>query len=544
MKPVRKPLHAALAGGLAIAVSLAPTFVLAATERESLEALKQTTLSLIDALVEQGVFSREKAEAMIKAAEAKAQAAVKAQPAAAATVRVQYVPETVKNEIREQLKQEVLAQARTERWAEPNAIPSWVDSLKWEGDLRVSYRLDSFDKNNTPPIDYIFAATGGTTRAAGFLSTSTGAPSANTNEDRERYRLRARLGLLARMSEQWSAGIRLSTGNTTDRVSTTQSLGQDWNKYTVVIDRAFVKYDPAEWFSATAGRIANPWFSTDLVWDDDLNFEGVAASLKGSFANNSFKPFLTVAALPLEEDNPPKTDGRMVTGIQGGAQWEFASNARLKFGAAWYDFRKLAGKVENDAAFLAGNAKYGQYEYSDKLRQKGNTLFRTNAASDVGATLWGLASEFRPVSLTASLDLAHFDPVHLVLTGDYVKNTAFDRSEIRSRTGVVLTDGENYGYQYKITLGMPVLKQRNDWQVSYAYRYLGSDAVVDAFTDSDFGLGGTNLKGYTLGLQYAVDDKVNLGLRWIAADEIDSFSLQKPNRYSVDVMQADVNVRF
>lgn len=545
MKLVRTPMNMAFAGAFAVAVSLAPTLA-HANDRESLETLRETTLNLIEALVEQGVFSREKADAMVKAAQAKAQTAVKSQPKAAGPVRVQYVPETVKNEIREQLKQEVLAQARTERWAEPNAIPAWVDNVKWEGDLRLSYRLDKLDQNNTAPLTYITAAAGGTTRAAGFMSNSaTAGPTANTGENRERYRLRARLGILGKISEEWSASIRLATGSATDRVSTNQTLGQDWNKYTLLVDRAFIKYDPADWFSVTGGRIPNPWFSTDLMWDDDLSFEGVAATLKGSFANNTFKPFLTAGAFPLKEENPPASRGRMVKGAQGGAQWEFMSNSRLKVGAAWYAFSNFEGQLEADPGVLPV-AGFGQYEYGSSLRQKGNTLFLTdrNRTDGPAANIWGLASRFRPLSLTASLDLAHFDPVHVVLTGDYVKNTAFDRNEILRRTGVNLTDGRNYGYLYKMTVGMPQMKQRNDWQLSYAYRYLGSDAVVDAFTDSDFGLGGTNLKGYTLGMQYGLDRNAAFGLRWISAQAIDSFSLNPAHRFAVDVMQADVNVRF
>ncbi len=148
------------------------------------------------------------------------------------------------------------------------------------------------------------------------------------------------------------------------------------------------------------------------------------------------------------------------------------------------------------------------------------------------------------MNLTASLDLAHFDPVHVILTADYVKNTAFDRGEIENRTGIKLTDGKDYGYLYKIAVGMPKLEKLHDWQASFTYRYLGSDATVDAFTDSDFGLGGTNLKGYTLGMTYAVDQNAWLGARWMSAEQIDSFSLDPSHRYAVDVLQADVNVRF
>lgn len=540
----------AMAGALIALAAAAPPAL--ADERESLETLRQTTLNLIDALVEQGIFTRDKAEAMIKAAEAKAAKSVSRDKAkAGGPVRVQYVPETVKNEIREQLRQEVLAQAKSERWAEPNAVPAWVDRIQWEGDMRLRYQTDSYDRANTEPYDYILASLGNNptgsqvTRAAGFLSTSATAVTGNTRDERDRFRLRARLGVLAKISDQWSAGIRLATGNTTDRVSTNQTLGQDFNKYQLLVDRAYITYEPAEWLSFTGGRIANPWFSTDLMWSENLNFEGFAATLKPSFAQGDFRPFLTVGAFPLRESSPPTRDTRWVRGVQAGAKWQLAQHTRLTLGAALYDFDNLEGRLEDDTRFLAGNPSYGQYEYGTGLRQKGNTLFRTNAASDVAsASIWGLASRFRPMDLTASMDLGHFDPFHVILTADYVKNTAFDREEIFRRTGVRLTDGKDYGYLYRVQVGKPKLEKRHDWNASFTYRYLGSDAVVDAFTDSDFGLGGTNLKGYVLGFNYGLDPNASVGLRWMSAESIESFSLDPNHRYAVDLLMADVNVRF
>ncbi|MCK9991216.1 MAG: hypothetical protein RugAbin2_02230 [Rugosibacter sp.] len=543
-------------------------------ERASLEVLRQTTLNLINVLVDSGALTRDKADELVRKAEQDAAKKV-AQKKPDTSVRVQYVPEVVKNEIREQIKQEVLAQAKSERWAEPNAIPEWLDRITWEGDMRLRYQTDRFDKANATPFDFAFesysleAATtgidpsGGTstlfggTRAADLSAVnSSGVPTANTLTDRDRFRLRARLGMLAKISDTWSGGLRLATGSSTDRVSTNQSLGQDFNKYTFLVDRAYIKFDPTEWLTVTGGRIPSPWFSTDLVWDEDLSFEGVAATLKPTFANNTLKPFLTVGAFPIKEENPPAANGRWLYGVQGGTQWNIRSDTRLKVGLAWYDYRDFEGQVESPDSLdpIDGPtfgkpivANYGQYEYSRNLRQKGNTLFRTNALGDTGKTsYWGLASKFRPINLTASLDLAQFDPVHVVLTGDWVKNTAFDRAEIFRRTEgrIDLTDGSDRGYQYKLTVGMPQVKNPRDWQVSASYRYLGSDAVVDAFTDSDFGLGGTNLKGYILGAQYGLDRNAVLNLRWLSADSIDSFTLNPAHKFSVDVFQADVSVKF
>ena len=90
-----------------------------ADEREDLEIVRQTTINLIFALVEKGVLTNDAAQALVKQAEEAARKKVAATAPAPSdkVVRVPYVPESVKREIREQIKQEVVAQAKTERCA-------------------------------------------------------------------------------------------------------------------------------------------------------------------------------------------------------------------------------------------------------------------------------------------------------------------------------------------------------------------------------------------------------------------------------------------
>lgn len=145
------------------ALSLALTSVsVLADERQSLEALKQTTLGLIEALVDKGVLTRDAADAMLRQAQQRAAATTQAAapgsdqlPSGKPVQRVPYVSETMKAQIRSELKEEILTQARAENWATPNAIPSWVNRIKIEGDLRYRHQLDRFDSDNTPPSDYV-----------------------------------------------------------------------------------------------------------------------------------------------------------------------------------------------------------------------------------------------------------------------------------------------------------------------------------------------------------------------------------------------------
>ena len=75
---------------------------------------------------------------------------------------------------------------------------------------------------------------------------------------------------------------------------------------------------------------------------------------------------------------------------------------------------------------------------------------------------------------------------------------------------------------------------------------MGSDAVLDAFTDSDLGLGGTNLRGYTVGMNYGLYRNTFLGVRYMAAENLDTpLNSNFPTAsYKVNTLQVDLNVRF
>eukprot|EP01036_Dinobryon_divergens_P053904 gene53904-72038_t len=125
---MKRPLHHAMRQVSLAALMTVVAATAQADEREDLETLKQTTLNLIQALVQQGVLPADKADALVKQAEAKAKATVaEAKKAEQSTVRVQFVPESVRKQIADEVREEVVAQAKTERWGDVNAVPEWVD---------------------------------------------------------------------------------------------------------------------------------------------------------------------------------------------------------------------------------------------------------------------------------------------------------------------------------------------------------------------------------------------------------------------------------
>jgi hypothetical protein len=533
-------------------------------ERESLESLRRTTLALIELLVANGSLPRDKADALL--AEARRQSAPAAAAgapaaptatAAAPVVRVPYVPQVVRDQIRNEVREEVLARARIERWGVPNATAEWTDRIAIDGDLRVRLQADRFGDDNPAPLDLLQAAARGLTRLPDLAAgDSTNLPLGNSQDDRSRLRLRARLGIQAKISDTVTAGLRLATGSASDRVSTNQTLGQNFNRLQFLLDRAFIRIEPVDGLSVSAGRIANPWFSTDLVWSDNLSFDGISSTWTLPAASNAaFRPYATLGWFPVRDQQPPRR-GRHIVGAQIGAQWDLNPRLRIKFGLAQYDFHNFEGQVDQDYDALDGPGRsYGQFEYGAGLRQRGNSLFLTNnplelaragfAADDM---MWGLAASFKPLALTVAAQFSHFAPVFVGVSGELVRNQAFDRQKIGDAKGVWLDDARVFGVGLRGTVGAAEVRNRGDWQFSLGYRWLGSDAVPDAFVDSDLGGGGTNLRGVSAGLLYGLARDTSLGLRYLSGSTISSPTVQptlRPrDRFSLDALQVDMHVRF
>src|SRR6266496_5575396 len=119
---------------------------------------------------------------------------------------------------------------------------------------------------------------------------SSGSPNPNDwyEEERERYRLR--LGLKGTVLDDWFFGLRLETSS--NARSTNVTMGGDagngngpFNKGNdgIAVGQAYVGYKGFPDITLTGGRFAIPFVKTSLVWDDDINVEGLAEQWKHTF---------------------------------------------------------------------------------------------------------------------------------------------------------------------------------------------------------------------------------------------------------------------
>lgn len=587
---------AALACG-ALALPAAPALAQeTAPPAASAQPSESAMVNLVRLLIEQGVLTAEKGEALMAQAQAEAQIA-RAAPAgempapAAGAIRVPYVPETVRQQIRDELRAEVMQQAKAQAWASPDtAAPDWTRRIRLSGDVRLRSASSFFSRNNSTLgpniVDYARL------NAIGPVSLD-GAPFfplLNSTVDRKnRLQLRARLGIEAQVANGIRVAAQLATGDDNSPISTNQSLGGGFGKRDLWLQHAYIDLEPIAQAGLTLGRMPNPFFSTNLLFDEDLAFDGVAARLNsGTMLGEDVRLTLRGGAFPLAfgdanllQFSDTKEDFPSRWLLSGQAQLDAKiGGIEVRTAAAYHDFRKLQAQLSDICDIYSVPSEFRSRVRcsTDNQRatflRKGNSVFAIRDIFLLGPEAptsgprspqyFGLLFDYRVLDLNAQVRFPVTSEIGATASGNYLRNLGYkkrdtcryfgqgdiDHGPLNNVEGSDLLRpvcdpastnrfvGGNEGFQASLAVGHDKLGKRGSWQAEFGYRYLESDAVPDAFTDSDFHLGGTNAKGYFVGGKYSLFDGLTLGARWLSANEITG------DPYAIDVLFVDLEAKF
>ena len=542
--------------------ALLPTLVTVApahaeSERELLE-LRNTVVNLVQALVARGVMTQQEAEAMIARAQSDAEAEVAAQRDRAPElrdddVRVTYVPEMVKDEIRDSVRDairddvvaDVKEEARAEGWGVPAALPDWLRDVEVTGDVRIRAQGDFFSSDNARNTYLNFNAV----NEAGGIDRAGQDALLNTSENRARLGGRVRFGLSTDVGSGLSVGFRLVSGNIDDPITTNQTFGDYSRRWDIGVDQAYLNWrsrdesvEPGFQQTITAGRMGNPFGSgNELIWDRDLALEGIAYGVSlpvfdWPIHRSGKGLYATIGYFPMKEVEL-SSDDTWLGGAKLGTELPLGDNGRFGLSGAYYHYENIAG-VRN-----APDSTLTDFT-APRFVQRGNTLFDIRNDLDPTTELFALAADYQLVSATGHFSYDFPAGQRLSVAADYVRNVGYDEDDVFARTGLDL-DERTEGYSLHMRLGSPSLGVAGggrilagDWSINAGYRYLQRDAVVDAFTASDFALGGTDTQGYIIDLSYSLRDDSLFRLRWFSSSEIDGPPL------SVDILQLEFQASY
>jgi hypothetical protein len=363
----------------------------------------------------------------------------------------------------EAIKAVVAEAAKEEAKNNKQVLPSWVENMTLSGDLRVRYQTEDVDNDGKP--------------------------------SRNRWRIRLRPGLDAKINDRWKIGFGLATGSD-DPISTNQTLENEFQTPDIRLDYAYAQYSPTKDIKIMAGKLKNPLYATkDLMWDGDARPDGLAATFNFKASDNvSF--FITPAYFILEEFSATKDDPAMIA-FQPGMTWKINDNVNLKVAGAYYDFKNVKGS--NMSVHSQG----------------------TNS-TDAGG-LWLYDHDSMAFDTELGFKIPSFIK-YASIFGEYVKSDA---------------DTDDAGWLAGITFGDEKVNDSGKWQFIYNYRKIEKDAWVDWLPDSDFYGGETGTKGNEFEFTFGLAKNIILGLDYYLNQPIDN-----PANRDMSLLQADLVIKF
>ncbi len=332
--------------------------------------------------------------------------------------------------------------------------------------------------------------------------------------DSSQQRFRLRLALEAALPDALTVGFQLASG-VGDQISTNQSAGKLGSQKSIFINTAYLKWKPTLGEKGKAGLIAgrmvNPlWrtYSSDLIWCDEFNPEGLGESIEWRLPWAQASVFANGLQMVADQDSN-----------SGKNQWEFSGQLGVEMDLVW------GARLKTAAAYHKWSDE-GRSSMNPSLAQDGNRRL-TNG---------GLANHFGVGELTAQVTgSARGVPVNF--QGTAVRNLlARNFAPPSSFAGPLARDA----YQAGVIVG--VAKAKGTWEAAYFKKYVQTDATVADTADPNFGDGGTNRVGHIVWIAYAPRAWMQARIKAYFTDTIDRRFA--PGDKAVNRLQTDLLIKF
>ena len=370
-------------------------------------------------------------------------------------------------------------------------LSSSLVEFKLSGDLRMRYEANS----QTPEL-------------------ATGAAAVSNETSRQRYRFRFNGDMI--LQKGWTAGFALETAQASDSGNQTFTGGAD--DYGIFLSRAYVGWQPNLNWTFVIGKQKNPFYTTDMRWDGDINPQGAYEGYKMFLGAKDTLEFRAMQHIMFDNNE-------QLVGPAGRDAWMFEHQAAYTH---WFAPDNLSSAI-----FAIGYTSYGQSTMTGLLNSA--TYTGTTRAQNYG-TLSGevnLANIQGPgTSLKFYWDGSYnFTGATRAYRVYNVNSTLFDEGAGAWLAGI--------GYSYGTG------KVQGDYSAKLDYREVGLTSIDPNANDSDWAFGKTNQKGLKLALSYNITDFANFNVTYFdtkVLQEKMTYSLGNLNRSSEVLV--DLVVKF
>lgn len=340
--------------------------------------------------------------------------------------------------------------------APPVAKPAEV-TWRWSGDVR--YRHETLELGSDP--------------------------------NRQRDRIRARIGFTADVGEGVSAVVRVATSDGLDPRSANVTLDQLGERKTIGVDLAYLRWQPggagSDW-QLTAGKMPTPWRVTPgFFHDTDVNPEGLAIAWQ-SGKTGPFASLFYLSLLERKTDRDSTLLGGQV-GYRPTPEWTFA--------LGYFDYQTVQG----GDPFLD----------RDPAAAFGNSLTTLGCRSGVSRCL---AQDFDVLQAQVDYRTERW-AWPLRVHAEYGRNLAFDADIASTLTRYRAGAGDE-----AYSLGFTVGEARAAGGIAYSvlYQDVERDALFAPWLDADVASGFSAASGTILRVAYALTPRWILNANWFDAE--------------------------
>ncbi len=359
-------------------------------------------------------------------------------------------------------EQEKAKSEESQREAITARLPRWLNMITPFGDLRTRYE--------------------------GFYE--------NGLTARDRFRMRARVGLNANVTDEVGATVRLASGNSNNPISTNQDFTNTFDPWPVNLDWAYVRVKPGKTvgiepgtITLLAGKFAAStavYRTSELVWDEDLSPEGAAEAFnllqqrEGILRNVTLNGVQWIIDEVAAASDPWIIGGQLVADTaprrDNSTSWTFAMGD--------YSFQGVNEVASKYLSPYSGTADptTGFPSNSSQNTQLANSNTVTLSAPDVKGQrkVTGFANGFNVLNFSTELNFV--DPFGLGIPagvfGDLAYNTRADTRNTGFYVGAGIGNAGRDWYNNR-------LSRAGDWGASYTFAWVEKDAVFSMFSLSE-----------------------------------------------------------
>jgi hypothetical protein len=229
------------------------------------------------------------------------------------------------------------------------SLSSSIKTITFYGDLRLRYEL----RDGTTPAG--FTGSGGAHLASG------------DSQDRNAWRYRLRFGVKGTLYDNFFFGLRLATNPNYDRSGNVTfghsdaagPFGKDQSLLS--IDQVYLGWHATPDITFTGGQMPNPFYTTNLIWSDDLNPAGAAEQYDHTF-DNGLELFATAGQFVYQAaagnaftnglGGGSTFNNTFMFGEQVGFKYSFNQDTFFKAGASFYTYSGTQGSGATTVAGL------------------------------------------------------------------------------------------------------------------------------------------------------------------------------------------------